>query len=231
MFADRAEAGVLLADKLGEYRAAADAADAAGGADVAGAAAERVPLLPPLVLGIPRGGVVVAAEVACALGLPLDVAVAAKVGAPGNEEYAVGAVAADGVVNASPVGGYSAEEVALMAGPARQKVAHELAAFRPNLLPIALSGRTVILVDDGLATGLTALAAVDWLRRQGAGRVVVAVPVASESAARDLAAAADELVVLETPPGFSAVGEFYGRFGPTGDDEVLALLDEARTIS
>ena len=133
-----------------------------------------------------------------------------------------------GVVHASRVAGYSAEEVERLAGQARQKVAHELAAFRPNLAPVSLAGRTAILVDDGLATGLTALAAVGWLRREGAGRVVVAVPVASQSAARELSAAADELVAIETPPGFSAVGQFYERFGATSDDEVLALLAAAR---
>ena len=205
MFADRVDGGRQLAEKI-----------AAGGVpDDA------------VVLGIPRGGVVVAAEVARALDLPLDVVVAAKVGAPGNPEYAIGAVAADGEVYANPVAGFSAEEVRQSSGPALAKVRHALAEFRAGLPFLELEGRTAIVVDDGLATGLTALAAVEYLRRAGAERIVLAVPVAAPGSMRALAPHVDEIVTVEEPAGFSAVGQFYSRFGQTEDAEVDALLAEA----
>lgn len=202
MFADRADAGRRLAAALAEYRGAPDT----------------------VVLGIPRGGVVVAAEVARALDLPLDVAIAAKVGAPGNPEYAIGAVAQDGDVTPSRDSGYAASEVRRLSGDAYAKIERYSALLRAGRPPLDIAGRTVVLVDDGLATGLTAIAAADWLRRQHAGKVVVAVPVGSAHAVRELAGHADEVVCLETPGYFGAVGQFYDRFGQTEDAEVLALL-------
>jgi len=180
-----------------------------------------------VVLGIPRGGVIVAAEVARALHLPLDVAVAAKVGAPGNPEYAIGAVAADGEVTANPGAGYSAAEVRAQSQSAFAKVRAQLAMLREGREPLRIEGRTVLLVDDGLATGLTAIAAADWLRRQGAGRVVVAVPVAPPDTVRRMGEHADEVVVVEMPRLFSAVGQFYRDFGQTSDAEVRAALEAA----
>lgn len=216
MFANRVEAGHMLAQSLANYGM---------GGDRAGRRA--------VVLGIPRGGVVVASEVARALSLPLDVVVATKVAAPGNPEYAVGAVAPDGEVLANPVAGVLADEVRRLAGPAHAKSVHELAMFRAGLPPMDLEGRTAIVVDDGLATGLTALAAVQYLRRVGAEEVVLAVPVAAPSAASALRPYVDELVVLDASPGFSAVGQYYASFGQTEDAEVLALLAQAagRTIT
>ncbi len=202
MFADRTDAGRRLAAALDGYRGAPDA----------------------VVLGIPRGGVVVAAPVAAALGLPLDVAIAAKVGAPGNPEYAIGAVAQDGDVTPSPDAGFSASEVRRLSGEAHAKIERYSAMLRAGRGPLQIAGRTVILVDDGLATGLTAIAAADWLRRQRAGRVIVAVPVGSAHAVREIASHADEVVCLETPAYFGAVGQFYDRFGQTEDTEVLELL-------
>ncbi len=156
MFADRMDAGRQLAEKLAELGIDEDT----------------------VVLGIPRGGVAVAAEVAREFDLPLDVVVAAKVGAPGNSEYAIGAVSADGEVYANPVSGFTAEEVRNYSGPALAKVHHSLAAFRGGLPPLSLEDRTALVVDDGLATGLTALAAVEYVRRAGADHVILAVPVA-----------------------------------------------------
>lgn len=205
MFDDRTDAGTQLAAALTAYQGDANA----------------------IVLGIPRGGVIVAAEVAHTLGLPLDVAVAAKIGAPGNPEYAIGAVAADGEVTASDTAGYSAEDVAALAGAARAKVAAQTAWLRAGREPLHVAGRTAILVDDGLATGLTAMAAAQWLRRAGAGRVVVAVPVAPPSTVREMRRYADEVVAVETPEWFSAVGQFYRAFGQTEDTEVLRTLDSA----
>jgi putative phosphoribosyl transferase len=180
-----------------------------------------------VVLGIPRGGVAVAAEVARELDLPLDVVVAAKVGAPGNSEYAIGAVSADGEVYANPVSGYSAEDVRNYSGPALAKVRHALDTFRAGLPPLSLDERTALIVDDGLATGLTALAAVEYAKRAGADRVVLAVPVASEGSIHALECHADEVVVIDVPVGFSAVGQSYRHFGQTEDAEVSSLLAEA----
>lgn len=206
MFADRADAGRQLAAKLGAYNGSPET----------------------YVLGIPRGGVIVAAEVATALGLPLDVAIAAKVGAPGNPEYAIGAVAADGEVTASPLAGYSEAEVRSHAGAAVEKVRSQLAQWRSDREPLSVGGCTVLLVDDGLATGLTARAAADWLHRVGASTVVLAVPVAPPDTVRAMRAHADEVVVVDTPSGFSAVGQFYRQFGQTTDAEVLATLEAYR---
>jgi putative phosphoribosyl transferase len=204
MFTDRVDAGRQLAEELAAY------ADAPA----------------TIVLGIPRGGVVVAAEVASALRLPLDIVVAAKVGAPGNPEFAIGAVTADGQLLVNPDAGFGIAGVEHAAGPAREKVASQIRLLRGNRSTLRVSGLTTIVVDDGLATGLTALAAVRYLRRQGAARIVLAVPVSAESSARRLRSEVDEFVAVDVPPGFSAVGQFYARFGQTEDVEVSALLAE-----
>lgn len=215
MFENRTQAGHMLAQALAEY-------------GMGGARADQN----AIVLGIPRGGVVVAAEVARALSLPLDVVVATKVSMPANPEYAVGAVAPDGEVFANASAGVLADEVRRLAGPARAKSAHEMALFRAGRSPLDLEGHTAIVIDDGLATGLTALAAVQYLRRVGADEIILAVPVASPSAVSTLTPYVDELVVLDAAPGFSAVGQYYSSFGQTQDAEVLALLGQAagRTI-
>jgi putative phosphoribosyl transferase len=205
MFADRVDAGRQLAKELRAYL---------------GAPAT-------VVLGIPRGGVVVAAEVARELGLPLDVVFAAKVGAPTNPEYAVGAITADGELLANSDAGYDAAALDRAAGPAREKLAAQLRSLRGDRPPLDVSGLTTIVVDDGLATGLTALAAIHYLRRQGAAYVVLAVPVAAESSAGRLQHDADKFVAVDVPAGFFAVGEFYVTFGQTEDAEVRALLGAA----
>lgn len=202
MFDNRTDAGRQLATALASYRGDPHA----------------------VVLGIPRGGVIVAAVVARELGLPLDVAVAAKVGAPGNPEYAIGAVAADGQVSASGGASYSAHDVAALAGEAWAKVEAQTTRLRAGREPLELAGRTAILVDDGFATGLTAIAAADWLRREGAARIVVAVSVAPPSAVAAVARHADEVVAVEVSEWFSAVGQFYRSFGQTTDSEVLEAL-------
>jgi putative phosphoribosyl transferase len=205
MFVDRTDAGRQLAARLREYAGSANA----------------------VVLGIPRGGVVVAAEVARELQLPLDIVLAAKVGAPGNPEYAIGAVAPDGVVLVNEQTGLDAATVEAASEPARDKLAHEMSTLRGDLRPrVITAANTAIVVDDGLATGLTALAAVRHLKRLGA-TVVLAVPVASEGSVRLLEPEADALVVLDVPLTFGAVGQFYSQFGQTTDDEVRTLLGEA----
>jgi putative phosphoribosyl transferase len=205
MFANRVDAGRQLAKEL----------------------RSRVQAPATVVLGIPRGGVVVAAEVARELHLPLDLVFAAKVGAPDNPEYAAGAVTADGELLANPDAGFDAATLEHIADAAREKLAGQLRSLRGKRPTLNVSGLTTIVVDDGLATGLTALAAIHYLRRQGAARVVLAVPVAAQSSAMRLQREVDEFVAVEVPAGFFAVGQFYTNFGQTEDAEVRALLDAA----
>ena len=206
-FCDRAQAGRLLAEELVGY---------------AGTQA--------VVLGVPRGGVIVAREVAVALDAALDVVLARKLGAPGNPELAIGAVAEDGRL-------YLHEESAAMVGARDAYVAQELdrqraeisrrASLYRSVRPrVPLEGRTVIVTDDGVATGATMQAALWTARREGARLVVAALPVGPEQTLRKLAREADELVCLRVPPFFAAVGQFYLRFDQTQDEELLEVLQE-----
>jgi putative phosphoribosyl transferase len=207
IFADRAEAGESLADALARF----------GGEDV-------------VVLAIPRGGVVVAEPVARRLSAPLDVVVPRKVGAPGNPELGLGAVA-PGVrvlderlvreLGVTP--DYLEHEIAAQ----EEEIARRLEVFRRGRSPVDVGGRTVIVVDDGVATGGTAVAACRWARAQGAGQVVLAVPVAPGQAIPTLEQEVDELVVLATPNPFYAVGQWYRDFEQVGDEEVARVLDRA----
>ncbi len=183
-----------------------------------------------IVLGLPRGGVPVAARVAAALGAPLDVLVVRKIGVPGNDELAMGAVGPGGVtiVDHRLVAalGLNPDEVMGAVERQRQELERREAAYRQGRPPPDLTGRTVILVDDGLATGATMAAAVAAVGTQRSGRVVVAVPVAPRGTVEDLSAAAgvDDVVCVVTPEPFRAVGLWYQRFEPTSDDEVRRLL-------
>ena len=186
-----------------------------------------------VVLGLPRGGVVVAAEVAAALRAPLDVLVVRKLGLPWQPELAMGAVAAVGddvqtvrvpaVLSRVSVDEDTFERV-------RQRELTELRRrereYRAGRAPADLRGRTVVVVDDGLATGATMRAAVAAVRRQEPSAVVVAVPVGSPGTCADLAAEVEDVVCLETPSSFTAVGQVYADFAPTSDDEVRAALTE-----
>ena len=181
-----------------------------------------------LVLGIPRGGVVTAAEVARVLGVPLDVALARKVGAPGNAELAIGAVGPDGsaVIDedlARRVGATD-EWLAQAIERQQQEVAERQRRFRNDRPPLDVAGREAIVVDDGVATGSTAVAVGRWLAGAGARRRILAVPVAPPQTVERLAHAFDEVVVLATPAAFFAVGEFYADFRQVTDDEVRQLL-------
>ena len=207
VFRDRAEAGRALAREL-----------AACGTGAAGDA---------VVLGLPRGGVVVAAEVARALKAPLDVAVVRKIGAPGNPEFAIAAVDGDGVVVGDPSPYAGEAYVATAVAAQREEIVRREHAYRSGRTAVDTSGRTAIVVDDGVATGLTALAALRWLRRHGAKRIVFAAPVGAPGSLRALAEAADEVVVLETPIDFVAVGQAYADFRQVEDDEVIRALREA----
>lgn len=204
MFHDRVDAGRRLAERLERFASAPDA----------------------VVLGIPRGGVVVAAEVARVLDLPLDIVVAAKVGAPGNPEFAAGALTADGALLANPDLQLSPASLDRMAAGARAKISRLRHSVRGDRPEVPLAGATAIIVDDGLATGLTARAAVRFVRRHGAARIILAVPVAAPASAEALSDEVDELVSVGRPLGFSAVGQYYDVFDQVCDDEVHSLLQE-----
>ncbi|VTU14467.1 Putative phosphoribosyl transferasec/MT0597 [Variovorax sp. SRS16] len=180
-----------------------------------------------LVLALPRGGVPVAWEVARFLRAPLDVLVVRKLGYPGQEEYAMGAIAGGGVrVMADPSGGWPVSRDALEAVVAREEaeLSRREQHYRGDRPAPVLAGRVLLLVDDGLATGATMRAAVAVARAGGPQRIVVAVPVASRDAVRNLQAVADEVVCVLTPEDFHAVGLWYADFTQTSDEEVRRLL-------
>lgn len=205
-YADRAEAGEELARHLRRY---------AGRAGV-------------IVLGLARGGVPVAATVASALGLPLDVFVVRKLGVPGQRELAMGAIAGGGarVLNYDLIDRLAIAPlmVATVIGEEEQELARRERLYRRDRPPLRLSAQTVILVDDGLATGSTMLSAVKAVRKLGAARVVVAVPVGSLEACRHLEQFADEVICARMPRNLLAVGMWYLDFTQTTDDEVRRLL-------
>jgi putative phosphoribosyl transferase len=205
-FRNRTDAGRQLAEKLAAY---------AGRPEI-------------LVLALPRGGVPVAYEVARALGAPLDVFVVRKLGVPGYEELAMGAVATGGVrvLNDEIVQGLGISEHEIDAAVARemQELARREQLYRGDRPPPEVGGRTVILVDDGLATGATMRAAVEASRQQQPARTVVAVPTASPDTCEALKAEADDVICDMTPDPFFAVGHWYEDFTQTTDDEVRELL-------
>jgi putative phosphoribosyl transferase len=218
MFADRRAAGAALAEAL--------AASLADGTGVEGVASG-------VVLALPRGGVPVAAEIARALNLPLDLMLVRKVGLPGQPELALAAVAgpegAELVVNdaVAAASGIGRAEIERLAAPERAELARRRALWLGDRAPHDLAGRTAILVDDGVATGATMRAAIRALRRLGPARIVVAVPVAAPETLDGLRAEADAVVCLTAPERFRAVGVHYGRFPQVADDEVRRLLDAA----
>jgi putative phosphoribosyl transferase len=185
----------------------------------------------PIVLALPRGGVPVAVEVARALDAPLDLLTVRKLGAPENPELGMGAVAEDGTAVVDTVMarriGMTQEDFDRILDSELRELGRRIERFRDGRPPLDVRDRTVILVDDGLATGLTDLAAVRALRRRGAGRIVVAVPVGSREAVAMLRGAADEVVCHTIPRDLVGVGRWYRDFSQVSDDEVLALLAEA----
>ncbi len=212
IFEDRAEAGRLLAQRLAELKLP-----------------ERT-----LVLALPRGGVPVGFEVAQALELPLDVFLVRKLGVPGQEELAMGAIATGGVVALNRdllrILGISHETLEKVALRELSELERRERAFREDRPPLegALGDRPLVLVDDGLATGSTMLAAVEAARRHGPSAVVVAVPVAPRDVCERLSPQVQDLVCLETPEGFESVGSWYRDFHQVSDEEVRSLLSRAR---
>ncbi len=187
----------------------------------------RVERLNAIVLAIPRGGVIVAAPVARALEAPLDVVIPHKLRAPDNPELAIGAIAPgvrvldERIVQALHVpAAYIEEEAATQ----EAEIERRTRLYRGDRPEPSFTDATAVIVDDGIATGATAVAALRWARTQGAARVVFATPVGPRSAPRLLASECDDAVVLETPPSFRAVGEWYERFDQVQDREVLDVL-------
>jgi putative phosphoribosyl transferase len=209
VFRDREQAGRLLADQLEWYRASH-----------------------PMVLGLARGGVPVAAEVARALDGDLDLIVVRKIGAPGYPEYAIGAIAEGGAVyvrrEALPEVGLGEDDVAVLAEREAVELARRVRLYRATRPMPDLAGRTVIVVDDGVATGATARAAARSVRLRGGSRVVLAAPVIASASVAELKVDFDDVVAVDFPSPFFAVGQWYERFDQVSDDEVLGCLRRGR---
>lgn len=210
-FIDREEAGLLLGRELTAY----------SGRDT-------------VVLGIPRGGVVVAWEAARVLGSEMDVVLSRKLGAPGNPELAIGAISEDGKLFLDEairerMGEY--EDLQGYVEREREKqyaeIGKRIARYRDIRPKVPLKGRVVVVTDDGIATGATMQASLWSARREEPGKLIAAVPVASLDALERIAVDADEAIALKVPPYFQAVGQFYTRFGQTTDEEVISMLQES----
>ena len=207
-FHDRRHAGRVLAEALEDYRGRPNL----------------------LVLALPRGGTPVAFEVAHALDALLDIFVVRKIGFPGHEEYAIGAIASGGVRVMNPLPGatVSPEAIAKVVAREEAELTRREQFYRGTRPAVSVAGRTVIVVDDGLATGSTMQAALIALRQQRPLHLAVAVPVGAREAREMLRQKADDVVCVAAPEPFRAVGVWYEAFAQTSDEEVTALLDEAR---
>ena len=201
------------------------------GKELAGRLAGHVRTDRPLVLALPRGGVPVAAEIASATGGDLDIVVARKIGAPGQPEFGVGALAEDGppVLDRESLAdlGLTEDDMAAAIRDERVEIARRSDHYRNGRTAPNVTGRETILVDDGLATGVTARAALLWLRKQRPRRLVLAAPTCSSQAERDLAQYVDEIVCLHVPPYFYAVGQAYADFRQLSDADVTRILTAA----
>ncbi|HEX5198688.1 MAG TPA: phosphoribosyltransferase family protein [Actinoplanes sp.] len=182
----------------------------------------------PLVLALPRGGVPVAVRVAARIGGDLDIVLARKIGAPGRPEFGVGAIAEDGppVFDEGSLAylGITADDLADVVNAERSELARRVRRYREGRPAPQVIGRTVILVDDGLATGVTARAALRWLRGRSPRRTVLAAPVCAPQAAQSIAADADTVICLSAPPSFRAVGQWYEDFRQLTDEDVAMAM-------
>jgi len=210
IFTDRIQAGTLLAEKLSSYRASG-----------------------AIVVGLARGGMVAGAAVARALTLPLEVLVVKKIGSPFESELAIGAVAPDGISvidwrmghRAGADEEYIKTQTAQLSGQIKQKVL----LYRKDRKFLSLKDKTVILVDDGAATGITMEVAIKWVRTKGAKKIVVALPVAPPDTVAKIKPEVAEVVALDTPENLGSVGQFYQEFGQVEDAEVVELLKDSKS--
>lgn len=204
VFKDRIDAGQQLAQKLTSY---------SGNKEV-------------LLYALPRGGVVVGAEVAKALGLPLDVIVTRKIGAPENEEYAIGAMAETGEVIWNEAERFAHDQKVLqkIIDKEKKEATRRIASYRNDRPLPEMKGKTIIIIDDGVATGLTIRAAIAAARHQHAAKIILAVPHGAAETLVELRREADEVVALEEPEMYGAVGQYYEIFPQTSDQEVVELL-------
>jgi putative phosphoribosyl transferase len=208
MFVDRKDAGQKLAGSLTRFKNQSDA----------------------IVIGLPRGGVVVAYEAARLLNLPLDIIVPRKIGAPGNEELAIGAITEEGEavldemlvreLNVAP------EYIAKTVAKEKQEAQRRLKLYRGDRTPLNLQNKTAILIDDGIATGATMQAAIKSAQNKKAEKIIVAVPIIAPDTLKKLQAEADEIIYLDAPMFLGAIGDFYEKFSQTEDREVIELMQE-----
>lgn len=207
LFQNRADAGLKLAEKLEKYKNAPDT----------------------VILALPRGGVVVGYEVTKELNLPLDIIVPRKIGAPGNPEFAIGAITETGeMILNEEVFGISDEYLKNEAEKEKLEAERRLKLYRGSRPPLNLKNKTIIIVDDGLATGLTMRAAIVSVKKLGAQRIIVAIPVAPPDSVEFIKKEVDEIFYLDAPALFGAVGAFYKEFGQTTDEEVIDLLKKSK---
>ncbi len=206
-FYDRRDAGQKLADKLAKYRHRPNT----------------------LVIGLPRGGVVVAQQIASRLHLPLDIIVPRKIGAPNNPEFALGAIAGDKsvwdkdiILQEGITQKYLKEETA----KEEQEAQRRLKLYRPNRPALDVKNKTIIVADDGIATGATMQVTIDFLKNKGAGNIVIAVPVLPKTAVEKFARLGDRIIYLDAPRLFMAVGNFYDDFRQITDEEVIKIMSE-----
>lgn len=187
-----------------------------------------------IILGLPRGGVVTAFEIANELNLPMDLVVPRKIGAPDNPEFAIGAITEDGkgVFDADVISSYSISEDYIKREVEKEKkeASRRLKTYRQDRDPLILKDKIVILVDDGVATGSTMIAAIESVKNKEAKKIIVAVPVTSRSALRKIEEMVDEVIYLDAPLFFGAVGAFYEVFDQTEDDEVIELMEKSENI-
>ena len=210
LFRDRVDAGKQLAQRLIAYKDNPET----------------------IVLGLPRGGIVTAFEVAKILDLPLDIVVPRKIGAPNNPELAVAAIAEDGsiVINDQLMNdlGLQLDDLRNLIAQEKKEAARRMNLYRAGRKPLELAGKTVLLVDDGIATGATMRAAITSVRSRGAKTIVVAVPVAPSEALDEIRSEVDDLICLSAPELFLGVGGFYGEFAQTEDQEVIDLMAQSK---
>ncbi|OGY41952.1 MAG: phosphoribosyltransferase [Candidatus Buchananbacteria bacterium RBG_13_36_9] len=210
IFKNRQDAGQKLAEKLKEFKDQKET----------------------IILALPRGGVVTAFEIAKELNLPLDLVVPRKIGAPHNEEYAIGAIteSGEGIFNQEVIDSLkiSKEYLNNKVTEEKKEAERRLKTYRQDRPILNLENKTVIIVDDGIATGLTMRAAIKSVREKGAKKIIVAVPVSAKDSLKIIQAEVDKVICLDAPLFFGAVGAFYEDFGQTSDEEVIELMEKSK---